>query len=50
MSARAADRDVVDWAALGETALAAIVGGTVFTLAFSLAIVGASRGGRVQPQ
>jgi hypothetical protein len=34
---------VVDWKALGETALAALVSGTVITFAFSAAIYGATR-------
>jgi hypothetical protein len=34
---------IVDWKALAESSLAALISGTVFTLAFSLAIVGASR-------
>jgi hypothetical protein len=34
---------IVDWKALGETALAALVSGTVITFAFSAAIYGATR-------
>jgi hypothetical protein len=34
---------IVDWEALADTALAALIGGTVFTLTFSLAIRGTTR-------
>jgi hypothetical protein len=34
---------VVDWKALGETALAALVAGTTITFTFSAAIYGATR-------
>jgi hypothetical protein len=34
---------IVDWKALGETALAALVSGTVITFLFSAAIYGATR-------
>jgi hypothetical protein len=34
---------VVEWDALGETALAALVAGTAFTLAWSLGIAGTAR-------
>jgi hypothetical protein len=39
---------VVDVGALAETALAALVGGVTVTLAFSLAIAGASRAGELR--
>ena len=34
---------IIDWEALGETALAALVAGTAFTLAWSVGIAGTSR-------
>ena len=34
---------IVDWEALADTALAALIGGTLFTFSFSLAIVGTTR-------
>ena len=34
---------IVDWEALGETALAALIAGTGFTLAWSLGIAGTAR-------
>jgi hypothetical protein len=34
---------IVDWSALGQTALAAIIGGVGVAFAFSIAILGAAR-------
>jgi len=41
---------IVDWGALGETALAALVAGTAFTLTWSLGIAGTARAAEMNRQ
>jgi len=43
MSAAMLAATLVDWQALGETTLAALIAGTAFTLTFSLGIAGTAR-------